>query len=214
MWSCFRSRLRQPSACGEPRRNPPRTRAIRSTVLTAALNFFWTFGAVSVVIVGVICLNWTAPPAKEPARAEPPGSGIILRTEVTTIWVPGALRDRARHPSGLATDHVAVELETYLVENGWGSAWYALTYRGHRADGGFAEITLVRRLSGAADHRDEFQAVMATVAGRPSLCELGDFSHAAVEVIPDALKGVDPHEAMSALLAGGRARDQGSAAAP
>jgi hypothetical protein len=67
--------------------------------------------------------------------------------------------------------------------------------------GGIGQITQSRRLSEAADHLDELRAVMATAAGRPPRDEGADFSHARVEVIPDALQVLDPREAITRLIA-------------
>jgi hypothetical protein len=189
---------------------PFRERGTRATVFTAAVNSLSTLGALSIVIAPILCMNWSGPAAEEPAATEPPGSGIILRTEVTTIWVPRALVDRARHQSGFTADRVPLELHRYLIENGWSSAWYALTYRAHLVNGGSAEITQIRRLSDVGDHFDEFQAVMATAAARPSRSERADFSHAAVEVIPEALRAVEPREAINRLLAEPVVGDQSS----
>src|SRR5262249_51624127 len=93
------------------------------------------------------------------------------------------------------------ELQTYLGRNGWRAAWYALTYRGHQVNGGFEEITQIRRLSEAADHPDELQAVMATAAGRPTRFEGRDLSHARGRVLPHALQALDPREAITRLMA-------------
>jgi hypothetical protein len=98
-------------------------------------------------------------------------------------------------------DHSGEELKTYLRRNGWSAAWYALTYLGHPVNGGYGEITQIRRLSEAADHFDEHQAVMATAAGRPPRFEGGKFSRARVEVFPESLQAVDPREAITRLMA-------------
>jgi hypothetical protein len=73
--------------------NPFRERSTRSNVLTAAVNLYWTV----VATPAVIALIWVVPPATAPAPEGRPGSGIIVRTEVTAIWMPRALPDLARH---------------------------------------------------------------------------------------------------------------------
>jgi hypothetical protein len=166
-----------------------------------AATLWWTGGAAAVVIASLVGLTWVGHHAGAPDPEDPPGSGIIIRTEVTSIWVPQALCDLARHRTGPPVDRSPEELQTYLGRNGWSAAWYALTYRGHQVNGGFREITQIRRLSEAADHLDELRAVMATAAGKPPRFEGGDFSHARVEVIPDTLQTVDPREAITRLLA-------------
>ena len=62
-------------------------------------------------------------------------------------------------------------------------------------------MTQIRRLSEAADHLDELQAVMATAAGRPPQLETRDFSHARIKVIPDTMQSMDPREAITRLMA-------------
>lgn len=139
--------------------------------------------------------------AGEPDPEDRPGSGTIIRSEVAAIWAPQALCDLARHNADPPMDRSPERLQTCLARSGWRDAWYALTYRGHQANGGIVEITQIRRLSEAVDHLDELQAVMATAAGRPPQLEGGDFSHASIVVIPETLKAVDPREAITRLMA-------------
>jgi hypothetical protein len=107
----------------------------------------------------------------------------------------------ARQQAGPPVDRSPEELQTYVRRSGRRVGWYALTYRGHQVNGGIGEITQIRRLSEAADHLDELRALMATAAGRPPRDEGPDFSHARVEVIPDALLVVSPREAITRLMA-------------
>jgi hypothetical protein len=170
-------------------------------VLTAAVNLLWTVGTASAMIAPVLGLIGAGPPTAARAPEGPPGTGIILRSEVTAIWMPQALRDLARHQAGSLVDRSPEELRTYLERNGWRAAWYALTYRYHQVNRESGEITQIRRLSEAADHLDELRAVMATAAGRPPRYDGLEVSHARVEVIPDALQAVDPREAITRLMA-------------
>lgn len=174
----------------------------RSTAFTAVVNLLWAVGTASAMLAPVLVLMWACRPTLAPAPEGPLGPGIIVRSEVTTIWIPRALRDLARLQAGEPVDCPPEALETDLGRDRWRAAWYALTYRGHQANGGFAVITQIRHLSDVADHLEELQAVMATVAGRPPQYEGRDFSHARVEVIPDTLQAVDPREAIIRLMAG------------
>jgi hypothetical protein len=121
-----------------------RQRGTRSTVLTAVVNLFWRLGAASAIIGSVVGLMWAGRHAKVPAPEGPPGPGIVLRTEVTAIWIPQALRGLAQHQYGAPVDRSPEELQIYLKRNGWSPAWYALTYRGHQVNGGFGDITQIR----------------------------------------------------------------------
>jgi hypothetical protein len=194
----------------KPMQDRVRQRSTTSTVLTAVVHLFWWLGAASAIIGSVVGLMWASPHAEAPAPEEPRGLGIVLKTEVTAIWIPQALRDLAQHQDGPPVDRSPEELQTYLKRNGWSPAWYALTYRGHQVNGGFGDITQIRLLSDAANHLDEFQAVMATAAGRPPHLEDKDFSHFRVEVIPETLRTVNPREAIARLMAGPVAGDENS----
>lgn len=140
-------------------------------------------------IVGLVAVNFQA---GAPGPADFPGSGIVVRNEVTTLWIPRALHDVVQGEAGAPVLLSPEALPIELKRLGLNDAWYALTYRGHKVNGEFGEITQIRRLSAAADHLDELQDVMATAAGRPARYEAVDFSRARVEVIPDTLLAVDP----------------------
>jgi hypothetical protein len=142
--------------------DPFRERGTSSTGLTAAVNLFWTFGTASAMIAPVLGLMWAGRPSEGPAPVGPPGSGIVLRTEVTAIGIPQALRELARHRAGPPVDRSSEELQTDLGRNGWRAPWYALTYRGHQLNCGFGEITQLRRLSKAADYLDEVHQACET----------------------------------------------------
>jgi hypothetical protein len=121
-----RQRLAGPTlAAREPRRipntlrHPFRERGTSSTVLTAAVNLFWTRLAPHRRDRPVLGLVWAGPSIEAAASEGPPGSGIVLRTEVTAIWIPPAFRDLARQQAGPLLDYSADELQTYLGRDGW-----------------------------------------------------------------------------------------------
>jgi hypothetical protein len=178
-----------------------RWRDARSLVIAAAKTVFQTVGAVVLLVAGVfgvICVSFQA-------AAPPPegqlGSGHVLRTDVTAIWLPQPLHDLARSESGPHVVRSSEELRTYLERHGMNAAWYALTSRGYRVDGDSAMITQVRRISEAPEHIEEFQEVMSTAAGNPPRSESRDFSHATVSIIPDELLTADPRTGVAELMA-------------
>jgi hypothetical protein len=175
-------------------------------VLTAVVNLFWKAFSASAVIAPVlgltwVSLTWRGSPADAPAPEGPPDSGIVVETEVTAIWIPQVLCDLTRHQAGPLVNCSSEKVQTHLAQKGWRVAWYALTIRAHQVNGGFEEITLIRRLSEAADHLDEFESVMATAAGRPARFGNADFPLPRVLIIPDSLQNADPREAITQLLA-------------
>jgi hypothetical protein len=174
------------------------------------VNLCWTVGTAAVMIAALLGLTWVDPHAQAPGPEGQPGSGIIVHTEVTTIWLPQALLDLARQQGGPPEFRSAEELQTFLGRSGCTTAWFALTYRHYQVNGQTGEMTQTRLLNEAADHLDELQAVMATAAGRPPHFEDKDFSHSRVEVIPETLRTVNPREAITRLMAGPVAGDENS----
>jgi hypothetical protein len=167
--------------------------------ITAMLSRFATM---AVAFASLVCLMWVGYHAGAPDADTPPGSGIVVHTEITAVWLPRALVDQARGGSGLPVVRSPDELRTCLERNGWPDPWYALTSRGYQVNGQCSEWTQIRWLTQAADYPDELQAVMATAAGRPRRCEETDFTYARIEVIPDSLQAVEPREAIRRLLSG------------
>src|SRR5262245_16194690 len=172
-----------------------------SLALTAARSLCRTAGATAVVIASLGGLMWVGPHAGPPIPEEPPGSGSIIRTEVTAVWVPRSLRDLARRQADPPAIRSTEELRASVKRCRLSAAWYALTYRGYQVNGGSAEITQVRRVSEADGRLDELRDVMVTVAGKPPRYETLDFSHARVFVIPDSLLAAEPRQAIAQLRA-------------
>jgi hypothetical protein len=172
------------------------------------VNLCWTVGTAAAMIAAVLGLLWADPHAQAPGPEGPSGSGIVVHTEVTAIWLPQALLDLARQQGGPPEFRLTEELQTFLGRSGCTTAWFALTYRFHQVNGQSAELTQTRLLSDAADHLEELQAMMATAAGRPSHFEGKNFSHARVDVIPDSMQGIDRREAIARLMAGPIAGDE------
>jgi hypothetical protein len=75
----------------------------------------------------------------------PPGSGIIVESEATHLWLPGPFALLAR-PEGrceVLKDHEA--FRRFLEENGASAIGFAVTYRGHRVDRLWTDATFIRR---------------------------------------------------------------------
>jgi hypothetical protein len=186
--SWFRERSTRRARDGRP----------RAIVLITIL--FQTAGTMMVVIAGIVGLVYVSFQARSPGPADRPGSGIFVRTEVTALWVPRALRDVAQGEAVTAVFRSPETLQTELKRRGLNDAWYALTYRGYQVNGDRAEITQVRRISEAYAHVEEFRDMMAMAAGHPPRHERREFSQVKVEIIPDTLLNADPRKAVSQLI--------------
>jgi len=177
-----------------------RLRTTRTRLLAAAAALSRMAVVASAIAASVFGPAWTEPHAVTSAPDEPPGSGIIERTDVTAVWVPQALFDLARHGTEALVIRSPGDLGDYVERHRLSAAWYAVTYRGRQVDGDSAEITQIRRLSEAPAHPGEFLDVMASLAGNPPRSERWDFSGAAVRVIPERLLTVAPLEAITELI--------------
>jgi hypothetical protein len=187
-----------------------RLRSPLKRALTAIVNLCWAVGTAAAMIAAVLGLMWAGHHAQGPGQEAYSGSGIVVHTDVTAIWLPRPLLDLVRQQGRPAVVGSPEELQTYLGRYGWTAAWYAMTCRGYQANGDSGEITQTRLLNGAAEHLEEVEAVLATAAGRPPQFERSDFSHARVKVIPDTLQGIDRCEAITRLMAGPTAGDENS----
>jgi hypothetical protein len=177
-----------------------RSRGSQSRAIALASSLVKRASVALVGILGVAALIFVSPQANAPRPADQPGSGIVVRTEVTVLWIPRVLLDFAQGEAGRPTLRPPEVLRSELTRRGMNDAWYALTYRGYNASGKFGEVTQIRRLSDAAAHLNELQAVMATAAGNSTRSNALDFLHTRVEIIPDALQAVDPRDAITGLI--------------
>jgi hypothetical protein len=181
---------------------PPQTRssAPRLVPRIAAEVLSRRVGGAAVLILVVLVVSRVDYRAAEPDRDDPPGSGIIARTEVTTIWVSQAFHDLTRREAVPPVFQSHEELRTYLERHGLGDVWYALTYQGYQVNGEISEITQVRRASEWTGHFEEVRNIVSTIAGKPPRYEGLDFSLARVCIIPESLFTADPREAVTKLM--------------
>ncbi len=124
------------------------------------------------------------------------GSGLSVRSEVITLWIPSTLRDFARVESGPDLEGSPEALIADLKRVGLVDAWYALTYRHTRVDGGVAEMTLLRRISGVSTALDDLQDILIAIAGLPPRPGSTDFSHVAIKIIPELHEASESHESL------------------
>jgi hypothetical protein len=103
-------------------------------LLTGVVNLCWTVGTAAAMIAAVLGLLWADPHAKAPGPEEPSGSGIVVHTEVTAIWLPQALLDLARQQGCPLEFRSTEELQAFLGRSGCTTAWFALTYRYHQVN--------------------------------------------------------------------------------
>jgi hypothetical protein len=117
-------------------------------------------------------------------------AGIVIRTEVLHLWLPQTLLEQAKHRP----------LQQFLERQGQDNLWYALTVRGHQHNGGFADITIVRRPCNDPARLSELLDILATAGGNPPSDPKLDFSHASVHIIAEEMAHREPREVIAELL--------------
>ena len=129
---------------------------------------------------------------------DPPGSGVIVRSEVIHLWLPEILVDPARRefPALVARSHQ--ELKKALERGGQENLWYAITVRGHQANHGATDISFIRHPYRDPENLQELMDVLATVAGSPHCRSSADYSAAIVHIIPAGMSRREWLEAMQA----------------
>jgi len=131
-----------------------------------------------------------------------PDGGIIVRSEVLRLWLPEPLIVLAKRQSWAPVLRDHGELQRFLELDHQEDLWHALTIRGHQANGGFADITFIRRPYTDSQCFPELLNVLAVAAGNaphsPTVDFL-DFSTASVHVMPSELWKRDPREAIADL---------------
>ena len=156
------------------------------------------------IALAAIVSTRLAPHAAGPDREldpdEPPGGGIVVRSELIHVWLPETLAELAQGParSQVVRDHGA--LKRLLELRGRQDAWYGLTFRQHQVNGRFAEITMIRRPYHDPRYDPELLAVLASLAGEPLRDSVLDFSTASIHIIPPGWRDRDPRDAVAELL--------------
>jgi hypothetical protein len=128
--------------------------------------------------------------AEKQDTADRPDAGIIVRTEVLSLWLPQTLIERAKHQS----------LQQFLKLPDQDDMWYAVTMRLHQVNGHFEDTTFIRRPCDDPNHMEELLQILATVAGNPPRSPVVDFREASVHCIPRELLKREPRKLMAELL--------------
>ena len=135
------------------------------------------------------------------------GAGTVVCAEVRHLWLPKALAKLAKQPLSSRGVRSHEELQRVLKLRNEDDIWYALTVRSHQFNGGFADISMIRRPCRDLQQFLELQAVLATAAGNPPGTLAVDFSTASVCVFPNELLRREPREVVAELLGQGNSQD-------
>jgi hypothetical protein len=133
------------------------------------------------------------------ADGDQPEAGIIVRSEVLHIWLPPALIELAnRQPSsGVMRTHE--DLKQFLERRGQEKVWYAMTTRGHQANGNSIDMPFVRQPYSEPNSFPEFLHILAVATENSSDEATDEFSSALVHVLPEESVTFDFRNVMAEL---------------
>jgi hypothetical protein len=147
--------------------------------------------------LGLMHFNSVVPqPGAAPEFNDPPGSGVIVRSEVIHLWLPETLVDLARSESPALVARTHQELKTALERRGQENLWYAITVRGHQINLGTSDTSFIRYPWREPANLQELIDVLATVSGSPPRRPSFDYSAAIVHIMP---AGISRREWLEAL---------------
>ncbi len=151
--------------------------------------------------IGLVHFNAVVPqPGAAPEFNDPPGSGVIVRSEVTHLWLPEILVDPAPHEFPALAARTHQELKKALERRGPENLWYAITVRGHLADHRTEDTSFIRHPYREPENLQELMDVLATVAGSAPGHPSADYSAAIVHTMPAGMSQREWLEAMTASL--------------
>jgi hypothetical protein len=128
---------------------------------------------------------------------------MVSHYKAVRIWLPQTLVDVARRRAAQAPINSHEELRRVLDREALRDVWYALTVREHHENGGFNDLTVIRRPYHDRHHFLEFPHVLAAIAGEAPADRTMDFSVASVSVVPQEFRDRTPHEVIGQALGQG-----------
>jgi hypothetical protein len=149
--------------------------------------------------IGLTQFGAMAPrPSAAPEFSDPPGSGLIVCSEVIHLWVPETLVDPAGHEFQALVGRTHQELKTVLERRGLENRWYAITVRAHQANHRIENISYIRYPFRQPEYLPELMDILTAVAGSPPRHPSADLSAAIVHSVPAGMSEREWLEAMQA----------------
>jgi hypothetical protein len=116
------------------------------------------------------------------------------------LWLHETLVELAGEPFRAQVVRNHQDLKRLLELRNQQDLWYALTAQGHQVNGGFVDLTVIRRPYHDPQFSSEFQAVLATAGGNPPRYPDTDFSTASIHLNPAELAKREPRRAIAELF--------------
>jgi hypothetical protein len=123
------------------------------------------------------------------------GAGIIVRLELLHIWLPPALIELVEREPSSGAIRTHEELKRFLDHLGRQNLWYALTARGHQANGELVDLPFVRQPYKEHVLFPEFLKILAMAAENST----DEFSSASVHVLTEEIARCEIRDVMAEL---------------
>jgi hypothetical protein len=159
-----------------------------SPLIQPATRHSWSeaIALLAVAVAGTVALVQLAYHVTTP-QSEGNG-GIIVRTEVVSLWMHPAHFDLAQHPAQLAACRSLDGYRRYAEQRGLEKAWYVITTKSFQINGHIEVIsTITKPYEMIEPYYSEFLGILALAAGHPPQYASIDFMNAKVCVIPNRL---------------------------
>jgi hypothetical protein len=148
--------------------------------------------------------SYAQPPEPDDDFPGSPGSGLIIRSEITRLLVPGRLLELARQDTGHSSIERAIDLQRRLKAQGLEDLWYVVTRNTLMANGGTMDLSFIRYPAREPVHFREFQEDLALLAPDAARAPSDEERPVSIERIPDEIAKGDPHAAVDRLLHRGK----------
>jgi hypothetical protein len=128
------------------------------------------------------------------SRSEP--SGIVVRSEIRTIYASREIIDFARTHPVVATNDELVR----LVREARLEAWFGVVFRSYQGNGDVVDIAMAIRPGENPQVFENTRAVLCLLAGKSTGSPVADRTNVEIEVIEDALMDMEPVEGLKRVL--------------
>jgi len=134
------------------------------------------------------------------ARNESPG--LIVRSEIRTIYAPKAFIEFAREHPAIAT----IDESVRLVREARLEAWFGVVIRSYQSNGEVVDIPVAIRPGKDSQGVENTRAVLCLLAGEAAGSLAPDPTDVEIELIEDALMSMEPVEGLRRVLGRGPGR--------
>jgi len=126
--------------------------------------------------------------------------GVVVYTEVISLWMHPALFELAQHPADIAERQSLDAFRRYAEQRRLEKAWYVITAKSFQTNGNIEVNSTIRRPYEMIEpYYPEFLGILAIAAANPPQNPSIDFTKAKVRVIPKHLLDADPRAVLDEL---------------